>query len=101
MKLSNQNICNLQGFKNFWGKYQMPLGGGGHFWGGGSFLGGEHSPPQDYNHGGRKRHEIRQGSTNFLSLVLNITKLPHRMELDIPKNRMFFVFRYCYILAGK
>ena len=34
------------------------------------------------NHGGRKRHEIRQGSTNFLSLVLNITKLPHRMELD-------------------
>ena len=36
MKLSNQNICNLQGFKNFWGQCQMPLGGGGggnHFWG--------------------------------------------------------------------
>ena len=29
MKLSNQNICNLQGFKNFWGQCQMPLGGGG------------------------------------------------------------------------
>ena len=30
MKLSNQNICNLQGC-------QMPMGGGGanHFWGGG------------------------------------------------------------------
>jgi hypothetical protein len=40
-------------------------------------------------------------TNNFLSLVWNITKLLHRIELDIPKNRMFFVFRYCYILAGK
>jgi hypothetical protein len=41
-------------------------------------------------------------TNNFLSLVWNnITKLPHRIELDIPKNRMFFLFRYCYILAGK
>jgi hypothetical protein len=53
------------------------------------------------NHGGRRRHEIRQGSNNFLSLVRNITKLSHRMEFDIPENPMFFVFRYCYILAGK
>ena len=53
------------------------------------------------SHGGRRRHEIRQGSNNFLSLVRNITKLPHRMEFDIPENPMFFVFRYCYILAGK
>ena len=51
--------------------------------------------------GGQKRQQIRQGSNNFLSLVWNITKLPHRIVLDIPKNRMFFVFRYCYILAGK
>ena len=27
MKLSNQNIYNLQGCKNFWGRCQMPLGG--------------------------------------------------------------------------
>ena len=40
-------------------------------------------------------------TNNFLSLGWNITKLPHRIELDIPKNRMFFVFRICYILAGK
>jgi hypothetical protein len=40
-------------------------------------------------------------TNNFLSLAWNITKLPHRIELDIPKNRMFFVFRYWYILAGK
>ena len=53
------------------------------------------------NHGGRRRHEIRQGLNNFLSLVRNITKLPHRVEFDIPENPMFFVFRYCYILAGK
>ena len=47
-------------------------------------------------------HGHENGPTNnFLSLVWNITKLPHRIELDIPKNRMFFVFRYCYILAGK
>ena len=52
-------------------------------------------------HGGRKRQQIRQGSINFLSLVRNITKLSDRIELVIPKNRMFFVFRYCYILAGK
>ena len=29
MKLSNQNIYNLRGCKNFWGRYQMPLEGGG------------------------------------------------------------------------
>ena len=40
MKLSNQNICNLQGFKNFWGQCQMPLAGE-------SFLGGEHPPPEN------------------------------------------------------
>ena len=57
--------------------------------------------PSGFKHGGRKRHEIRQGSNNFLSLVRNITKLPHRMEFDIPENPMFFVFRYCYILAGR
>ena len=37
MKLSNQNIYNLRGCKNFWGRCQMPLRGGGganHFWGG-------------------------------------------------------------------
>ena len=38
MKLSNQNICNLQGFKNFWGQCQMPLGGE-------SFLGVSTPPP--------------------------------------------------------
>jgi hypothetical protein len=27
MKLSNQNIYNLRGCKNFWGRCQMPLGG--------------------------------------------------------------------------
>jgi hypothetical protein len=52
-------------------------------------------------HGGRKRQQIRPGSINFLSLVRGITKLSDRIELVIPKNRMFFVFRYCYILAGK
>ena len=31
-------------------------------------------------------------TNNFLSLVWNITKLPHRIELDIPKNLMCFVF---------
>ena len=38
MKLSrsNQNIYNLRGCKNFWGRCQMYLGGGAnHFWGGG------------------------------------------------------------------
>jgi hypothetical protein len=29
MKLSNQNIYNFLGCKNFWGRCQMPLGGGG------------------------------------------------------------------------
>jgi hypothetical protein len=29
MKLSNQNIYNLRGCKNFWGRCQMPLVGGG------------------------------------------------------------------------
>ena len=34
MKLSNQNIHNLRGCKNFWGQCQMPLGGGANnFWG--------------------------------------------------------------------
>ncbi len=52
-------------------------------------------------HGGQKRQQIRPLSNNFLSLVWNIMKLPHRIELAIPKNPMFFVFRFCYILAGK
>ena len=42
MKLSNQNIYNLQGCKNFWGRCQMPPGGGGVCK---SFLGGAH--PQE------------------------------------------------------
>jgi hypothetical protein len=29
MKLSNQNIYNLQECKNVWGRCQMPRGGGG------------------------------------------------------------------------
>jgi hypothetical protein len=52
-------------------------------------------------HGGQKRQQIWPRTYNFLSLVWNITKLPLRIELNIPKNRMFFVFRFCYILAGK
>ena len=52
-------------------------------------------------HAGQKRQQIRQGSNNFLSLVRNITELPHKIELDIPKNRMFFVFRFCNGLTGK
>jgi hypothetical protein len=43
-------------------------------------------------HGGRKRQQIRQGSINFLLLVRNITKLSDRIELVIPKNRMFLFF---------
>ena len=31
MKLSNQNIYNLRGCKNFWGRCQMSLGGANHF----------------------------------------------------------------------
>ena len=50
-------------------------------------------------HGGHKRQLIRPRTNNFLSLVWNITKLPHRIELAIPKNPI--VFRFCYILAGK
>jgi hypothetical protein len=34
MKLSNQNIYNLRGCKNFWGRCQMSLGGANHFCGG-------------------------------------------------------------------
>jgi hypothetical protein len=33
MKLSNQNIYNLRGCKNFWWRCQIPLGGANHFWG--------------------------------------------------------------------
>jgi hypothetical protein len=46
MKLSNQNIYNLRGCKNFWGRCQMPLDGGGganpFWWGCAPSL----SPPQ-------------------------------------------------------
>ena len=52
-------------------------------------------------HGGHKIQQIRPHTNNFLSLVWNITKLPHRIELAIPKNPIVFVFRFCYILAGK
>jgi hypothetical protein len=52
-------------------------------------------------HSGQKRQQIRPLSHNFLTLVWNITKLPHRIELAIPKNPIIFVFRFCYILAGK
>ena len=52
-------------------------------------------------HGGHKRQQIRPRTNNFLSLVWNITKLSHRIELAIPKNPIVFVFRFCYILAGK
>jgi hypothetical protein len=53
------------------------------------------------SHGGHKRQQIRPRTNNFLSLVWNITKLSHRIELAIPKNPIVFVFRFCYILAGK
>ena len=59
------------------------------------------APPQDVFHGGHKRQLIRPRTNNFLSLVWNITKLPHMIELAIPKNPIVFVFRFCYILAGK
>jgi hypothetical protein len=52
-------------------------------------------------HGGQKRQRIRPQTNNFLSLVWNVTKLPNRIELAIPKNPIVFVFRFCYILAGK
>ena len=52
-------------------------------------------------HGGHKRQQIRPRSNNFLSLVWNITKHSHWIELAIPKNPIVFVFRFCYILAGK
>jgi hypothetical protein len=52
-------------------------------------------------HGGHKRQLIRPRTNNFLSLVWNITKLPHRIELAIPKNPIVFVFRFCYFLARK
>jgi hypothetical protein len=52
-------------------------------------------------YGGHKRQQIRPRTNNFLSLVWNITKLPHRIELAIPKNPIVFVFRFCYILAGE
>jgi hypothetical protein len=47
MKLSNQNIFNLRGCKNFGGWCQMPLGVcANHFWGGApSTL--PHSPPEN------------------------------------------------------
>ena len=53
------------------------------------------------DHGWHKRQQIRPRTNNFLSLVWNITKLPHMIELAIPKNPIVFVFRFCYILAGK
>jgi hypothetical protein len=40
-------------------------------------------------------------TNNFLSLGWNITKLPHRIELDIPKNRMFFCFLNLLHFGGK
>jgi hypothetical protein len=52
-------------------------------------------------HGGHKRQLIRPRTNNFLSFVWNITKLLHRIELAIPKNPIVFVFRFCYISAGK
>jgi hypothetical protein len=52
-------------------------------------------------HGWHKRQQIRPCTNNFLLLAWNITKLPHRIELAIPKNTIVFVFRFCYILAGK
>jgi hypothetical protein len=52
-------------------------------------------------HGGQKRQLIWPRSNNFLSLVWNVTKLPHRIELASSKNPISFVFRFCYILAGK
>ena len=58
-------------------------------------------PKTDKPHGWHKRQQIRPRTNNFLSLVWNITKLPHRIELAIPKNPIVFVFRFCYILAGK
>jgi hypothetical protein len=48
-----------------------------------------------------KRQQIGTSSYNFLASVWNITNLPHRIELTIPKNRIVFLFRFCYILAGK
>jgi hypothetical protein len=48
-----------------------------------------------------KRQQIGPSIYNFMTLVWNITKLPHRIELAIPKNRIVFVFRFCYIWAGK
>ena len=53
-------------------------------------------PLDETIHGGQKRQQIRPCTNNFLSLVWNITKLPHKIELDIPKNRIVFVFRYCF-----
>ena len=45
MKLSNQNIYNLRGCKNFWGRCQMPMGVCANpFWGGG---GGAQTPPEN------------------------------------------------------
>ena len=60
-----------------------------------------HDYKKDLDHGGHKRQQIRPRTNNFLSLVWNITKHSHRKELAIPKNPIVFVFRFCYILAGK
>jgi hypothetical protein len=59
------------------------------------------SSPLAFIHGGKIRQQIGPSSYNFLTLDWNITKLPHRIELNVPKNRIVFVFRLCYILAGK
>jgi hypothetical protein len=56
---------------------------------------------EETDHSGQKRQRIRPHTNNFLSLVWNITKLPHRIELAIPKNPIAFVFQFCYILVGK
>jgi hypothetical protein len=58
-------------------------------------------PQNRLHHGWHKRQQIRPFTNNFLSLAWNITELPHRIELAIPKNTIVFVFRFCYILAGK
>ena len=58
-------------------------------------------PSSTHLHGRHKTQQIWQRTNNFFWLVLNITKLPPAIEFAIPKNPMFFVFRFCYIMAGK
>ena len=64
----------------------------------------ESGPFREILHAGQTRRKLghEHGPTNnFLSLVWNITKLPHWIELDIPKNRMFFVFSILLHFGGK